>query len=803
MGYTPYLVKNKRRRVKRSRRGSGKVRQSGWRRFFRWLGWLVLIGFVIGVIAVGGVFLYFAQDLPEAGAIRAEAVAESTKIFDRSGEHLLYEIHGEEKRTVIPFEQIPSVVKFATIALEDQDFYNHPGINIKSIARAAMSQVIPGMFGRSSGGSTITQQLIKNTLLTPEQTIERKIREVILSLELERKFSKDEILAMYLNEIPYGQNAYGIEAAARTYFDKSARDLTLDEAAMLASLPQQPSRYSPYGKYQDRLIKRKDWALRQMADLGYITKEEMDGAIATKTLDKTRPNVQDISAPHFVMYIREYLEEGYEKGELEGGGLRIYTTLDWDKQQIAERVVSEGAAKNAEKYNATNAALVAIDPKTGQVLAMVGSADYFNKEIDGEVNVTTRFRQPGSSFKPYVFLGAFIKGYTPETILYDVPTNFADGDEPYAPRNYDGTFKGPVKIKKALGMSLNIPAVKALYLVGVKNTIALAKDLGLEGLNQPDRYGLALVLGGGEVKLLNHTRAYATLANEGVRQPLVSILRIEDTKGNVLEQYKPSDGERVVDMQYVAMLDHVLSTNKYRLPAFAANNPLRFDTRPVAAKTGTTNEYRDAWTMGYTPSLAVGVWTGNSDNTKMSDGAAGSVVAGPIWRAFITEVLADEPIEHFPGYKVVKDDKNEDNLEGDSSVGNSVEPSEIDVKEDQVLDGAIVVLPKKWMLNGQIERTGERIKVCRISKKKNIWCLSSDACDKDKKKKREFVNARSILYYVDKNDPLGDAPDKPTKDPQYKLWEKGVKKFYQRQADGGAKIVLGVTPTKKCKKKDF
>ncbi len=755
-------------------------------------------------MSAAGVFWYFARDLPAAGALRAQAVAQSTKIYDRTGKHLLYEIHGEEKRTVIPFEQIPSVVKYATIALEDQAFYTHPGINVKSLVRATLSQIFPGVFGRASGGSTITQQLIKNTLLTPERTIKRKIREVILSLELERKFTKDEILEMYLNEIPYGSNAYGIESAAQTFFRKSAKDLTLDEAALLAALPQQPSRYSPYGKYRDKLVARKNYALKQMAEMGYISEEEARRAQEIDTLAKTVPPRSEIKAPHFVMYIREYLESRYERGDIEEGGLTVITTLDWDLQQLAERVVREGVEKN-RKHNATNASLVAIDPKTGQILAMVGSADYFNKEIDGNVNVALADRQPGSSFKPYVYLAALMKGYSPETVLMDVSTKFDDGEDPYQPRNYDGIFRGPVKMKRALGMSLNIPAVKLLYLVGVKNVIALAKDLGIEGLNQPDRYGLALVLGGGEVKLLNHTRAYATLANGGVRKKLSSILRIVDKDGTILQEYKDEEGERVVEEKYVAALDHILSTNKYRVPAFPENNPLKFETRPVAAKTGTTNEYRDAWTMGYAPNLAVGVWVGNSDNSPMKWGAAGSVVAAPIWRAFMEEALADKPIEYFPDYGGVKIlGKEESETTQPPSESSSVvsDDDNSDNSSEEIVPPTFTV-PDKWMINGKIEKTDKRIKVCRISKKKNLWCLASDACEKKQKKKRQFINAHSILHYVDRRDPLGPVPENPDKDPQYKLWEKGVRKFYENKMDSGEKIVLGPAPEKECRESDF
>ncbi len=753
-------------------------RKSIWRRIAKWamIGGIAVV--FLGVIGAAGVFWYYAKDLPSADKITALKVVESTKIYDRTGRVLLYDIHGEEKRTVIPFDEMPSVVRYATIALEDQAFYDHHGVNVRAIVRAAISQIAPQITGgRRSGGSTITQQLIKNTLLTNERTYERKLKEVILSLELERKFSKDEILAMYLNEIPYGSNAYGIEAAAQTFFAKHARDLTLDEAALLAALPQQPSRYSPYSTNKARLaalVRRQHYALDQMAALGYITQQRADEAKAVDTLKKIAPNRSRIKAPHFVMEVREYLRERFSDEEIEEGGLRVITTLDWDAQQRAERAVRDGVARNA-RYAAENAALVAIDPRTAQVIAMVGSADYFNRDIDGNVNVATRFRQPGSSFKPYVYLGMFMKGYTPDTILYDVQTAFDDGEEPYIPRNYDGTFRGPVKVKRALAMSLNIPAVKALYLVGVDEAARLARALGVTGLEHPKRYGLSLVLGGGEVKLLNHVHAYATLAAGGVRKPLTMILRIEDRNGTAIEEWEDTDGVRVVEEKYVAMLSEILSTNKYRLGAFSANNPLRFDDRPVAAKTGTTNSFRDAWTVGYTPSLAVGVWVGNNDNRPMRDGAAGSVVAGPIWRAFMEEMLADMRIEHFPDAPSADNEDNE-RVQSDAS-------------------------DRRPLRDGFVPEVVEE-KVCRISKKKNTWCLKSDACKKADRdvKRRKFIDAHSILHYVDKNDPLGPPPKKPQRDPQYKAWEKGVRKYYEKK---DRKIIVAPAPTEKCRDKDF
>lgn len=720
----------------------------------------------VGFVSVIALFAWVAKDLPSPGKINKRVIAESTKIYDRSGEHLLYEVHGEEKRTIIPFEEIPKNVRAATISLEDQDFYSHYGIKLSSIARAILKDVISG--DRAQGGSTITQQFVKNSLLTNEKTLIRKIKEVILSIEIEQKFSKDEILAMYLNEIPYGSNAYGIEAAAQTFFGKHAKDLSLDEAALLASLPQAPSYYSPHGSHRDALAGRRQFALGQMKKLGYISQEQMDEALHVDVFEKILPQKNIIAAPHFVMYIQEYLGEKYGQS-VEEIGLRVYTTLDWEKQIEAERIIKEKAAENETRWNAENAALVAIDPRTGQILTMVGSRDYFDKEIDGQVNVAIRDRQPGSSFKPYVYLAAFQKGYTPETLLYDVETQFdtAEGKE-YKPQNYDGKFRGPLHMKEALAQSLNIPAVKTLYLVGIKDAITLAKNLGITGLNDENRYGLSLVLGGGEITLLDHVSAYSTLATGGIKHRKTAILRIEDAKGNILEQYEPSSGERVIDEKYVAMLDHVMSTNTYRAPVFGENSPLQSENRPMAAKTGTTNEFRDGWTMGHTPSLAVGVWAGNNDNTSMVTGADGVNVAAPIWRAFMDFSLKNTSIEEFPKYN----------------------PEEW--KDEEWM--------KKPMLNGKFDIEKD-VKVCEIPGKNGKYCLANEYCRDKDIKKRDFISAHEILHYVVRDDPHGAAPDKPDRDPQYKTWEEGVKDWYKKEKKKD--VINDDVPEEKCQKDDF
>ena len=642
-----------------------------------------------------------------------------------------------------------------------QGFYERNGIVVSSIIRSALKDVAKG--AKAQGGSTITQQLVKQSLLTSEKTLTRKIKELILALEIEQRYSKDEILSMYLNQIPYGSSAYGIEAAAQTFFEKSAKDLTLAEASLLACLPNAPTYYSPFGVHTDGLKARQETALDRMASQGYITPEQSQEAKSVDILATITPKQNNISAPHFVMYVKDYLVNKYGEQAVEQGGLKVYTTLNWNMQQIAEKVVTEGAEKNIAN-KATNAALVASDPKTGQILTMVGSKNYFDKSIDGQVNVALANRQPGSSFKPYVYLTAFTKGYTPETLLYDVPTNFSsDSEQDYSPQNYDGSFHGPLQMKNALAMSLNIPAVKTLYLAGVKDSINLAKGLGISGLNQPDRYGLSLVLGGGEVKLIDHVNAYGALAAGGVHRDKTAILKVEDKDGATLEQYKQTDGQRVIDEKYVAMLDHIMSTNEYRAPVFGDNNPFKFTDRPVAAKTGTTNEFRDGWAMGYTPSLVAGVWTGNNDNSSMKIGADAIVVAAPMWRNFMNQVLVNYAVEKFPEY------------EKDEEIKKPVLLGEQDIKED--------------------------VKVCKKEKDKDNgeYCIANDTCPEDRRDEKSFGEIHNILYYVNKDDPQGDYPKDPKRDSQFKNWEKGVQEWARSNKNKN----LDPMPTQDCKAEFF
>ncbi len=620
--------------------------------FLQWIIFVVIL--IIFVFLSYGIYLYFT--LPDPVNIGQKMVNQSTKIYDRTGEILLYEVHGEEKRTIISLKDLPDYVPKATLAIEDAEFYNHPAFNWKALLRAVFVNLKEGRFAQ--GGSTITQQLVKNIYLTPEKTIQRKIKEILLAVKLEQYYSKDEILEMYLNQIPYGSNAYGIEAAAQTFFNKSAKDLTLGEAAILAALPNAPSYYSPYGNNQDKLFDRQNFILERMLKLGFINQEQFDKAKTEKIQFAYRKN--GMSAPHFVMFIKQYLEEKYGIETVENGGLKVITTLDWDLQQVAEKVVYEGAKRNEELYSGKNAALISQDPKTGQILAMVGSRDYFDLEVDGNYNVITAHRQPGSAFKPFAYLTAFEKGLTPETIVFDLKTEFnpncsptADGAtdkyglDCYHPKNFDLTFKGPIDLRHALAQSINVPAVKVLYLAGIKNTINTAHKMGITTLDNPDQYGLSLVLGGGDVKPIDMAEAYSVFAQDGIKHTQTAILKVEDSKGNILEEYK-DQSEQVIDPQYVRLINSILSDKEARLGLFSPGNQLEIPNYEIAAKTGTTQDYRDAWTVGYTPFLVTIVWAGNNDFSSMQKEGGSILAAVPIWHNFMIEALKKYQPESFP-----------------------------------------------------------------------------------------------------------------------------------------------------------
>ncbi|KKS70963.1 MAG: hypothetical protein UV42_C0039G0001, partial [Candidatus Magasanikbacteria bacterium GW2011_GWE2_42_7] len=691
---------------------------------------ILLVLFVLGLIGAVGLVVWASKDLPDPNKLSDRQIAQSTKIYDRTGEHILYEVFEDQKRTLITLEELPDYLVQGVIATEDTKFYEHHGIRPLSIVRAVVYGLLPGR--RVEGTSTLTQQLVKNAILTSERRYSRKLKEFILSIRLEQVYTKDQILQIYFNEIPYGSTNYGVESAAQSYFGKSASDLTLAEAATLAGLPQQPSRFL---NDLDRLKERRNFVLRRMSEEGYITEAEKSVAQAEPlNLDVSYSN---IDAPHFVLYVKEKLVEDYGEQLVDTGGLKVITSLDWEKQQIAEQVIEDVGTPKLEEAGANNTSLVAMDPKTGHILAMVGSKDYYDDSIKGQFNVATLGkRQPGSSFKPIIYAAAFEKGYTPNTILYDVVTNFASAGNSYTPKNYDLSEHGPVTMRQALQGSLNIPAVKTLYLVGEKKGVDFAERLGYTTLGEGD-FGLSLVLGGGEVRLLDHVGAYATFANDGVRHTPVSILKIEDNKGEILYEWKQDKGEKVLEKNITDTLSNVLSDDAARAYTFGAGGVLTLPGRPVAAKTGTTNGYVDAWAIGYTPSLVAGVWAGNTDNTAMKRGYGGSIVAAPIWNAFMKQSLEGSSVESFAGAPEIKTDKPV--LNGSTGGGITLKVDEITGKI------ATSSTPEQYI----VERT--------------------------------YIQPHSILHYVIKDDPQGSTPEDPAADPQYNIWEQAIQDWIVRK----------------------
>ena len=622
----------------------------------RWVRLVLLCIFLVGLAG----FLYLLRDLPSPTNLQtSESYAVSSQIFDRNGT-LLYEIIGDEHRIPIHLSDLPEHVTQATIAIEDQNFYTHWGFDLGGIVRALKANITGSQV---QGGSTITQQLVKNALLSREKTFTRKIKEGVLAMITELIYTKAEILEMYLNYISYGGTAVGIEAAAQTYFDKSAKDLTLAEATLLAGLPQAPTKYSPFGSTPEKGTERQKAVLRRMAEDEYITKIQ-EAAAASEPLQFAISR-SDIRAPHFVFYVRDLLYEEFGIDMVERGGLRVTTTLDLDLQTVAEASLSAELA-TLEHYQVSNGAALVVKPNTGEILAMVGSRDYFASEHDGQVNVTLAERQPGSSIKPLMYATAFQdKTLNPGSILIDAPTCFTSaGQKPYCPKNYDGSFSGPVTVRRALANSLNIPAVKALRTIGVERFMAVAQRLGITTWTDPSRYGLSLTLGGGEVRMIDMAQAFGTLANEGVKVPLSPLLKIEDYKGTV---YRELDREkRVADLEFLSeyseqsvgdltrvmdrapayLVSHILQDNAARQQAFGLHSELVIPNQIVSAKTGTTNDLRDNWTIGYTPEYLVATWVGNNDNTRM-DGRVVSGITGaaPIFNDIMRFILTDkEPV---------------------------------------------------------------------------------------------------------------------------------------------------------------
>jgi 1A family penicillin-binding protein len=635
----------------RTRSNSNFSRRTWRRKKLRFLGAVVTGGFIIFIAFVLLSFVafgIFATTLPSPDKLTNRDIEQSTKIYDRHGE-LLYDIYGNENRTLVQLGDIPDSMKKATIAIEDKNFYEHRGFDPLGILRS-----IPDiLFERKLvSGSTLTQQLVKNALLSSEQTITRKAKEFILAIEIENKYSKDEILQIYLNEIPYGGTAWGVEAASNLYFNKHTKDLTLAESAILAGLPQSPSRYSPFGTDPKAYISRTEDVLRRMREEGFITEEEETRTKEEIASFKFAEQRDGIKAPHFSLYVRELLVEKFGEEKVLTGGLRVTTSLDLKMQEAAQKVVADEVNK-AKNLKVGNGAAVVQDAKTGEILAMVGSKDYFAEDYDGNVNVTLAERQPGSSIKPVNYVTGFKNGYTASTMLLDVRTVFPGGagQKDYIPVNYDGRDHGPQQIRYALGNSYNIPAVKMLKLNGVPAMIQTAKDMGINTFDEPERYGLSLTLGGGEVKLLELTNAYSVFANGGKRVDPVAILKITDSKGKVVDEFKPTDGRQVLRPEHAFLISDILSDKNAKLAAFGGNaveNILSVRGKTVAVKTGTTDDKKDNWTVGYSPSYTVGVWVGNNDGTPMDQRLSSGITgAAPIWRGIIGEVLKDKNNETF------------------------------------------------------------------------------------------------------------------------------------------------------------
>ena len=614
--------------------------------------------FLFFIFAFFFIFIYYAKDLPRPEVFSERQLPESSKIYDRTGETLLYEIYGEEKRTWVPLGQMPEHLKWAVVATEDASFYSHFGIDFKGIARSVLTNL--KIRKAAAGGSTIPQQLIRSTFLTPKKTVERKTREIILAIELDRRYSKDQILEWYLNQIPLGQNAYGVEAASQTYFGKHVWEISLEESAALAALIRAPSSLSPYRENKEDLLARKDYVLSRMEKIGHLTEEEKEAA--KKEELKFMEKKVSLNAPYFTLWVKQTLEQKYGADFLRENGLKIYTSLDWKMQKIAEEETRNGIKRN-KSSNVFNAGMVAIDPKNGEILAMaVGDGDYYSKPLpegclagatclfDPKFNVVIGSeknpgRQPGSSFKPFVYLTAFEKGYSDKYVVEDASTSFGIwGGKEYVPQNYDGKFRGPVTLREALAQSLNIPAVKTLLdLAGIEDSVKTAQSLGISTLNPP--YGPSIVLGGWEVKLIEMVFAYGVFATDGFRVEPVPVLRIEDQNGNIIFENKKTQ-KRVLESEPIRLLNDILSDNEARTPLFGPNSALYFPDYQVAVKTGTTQDYRDAWTVGYTPSIAVGVWAGNNNGQPTTK--PGAMLTAPIWHNFLAKVLPTFPKENFP-----------------------------------------------------------------------------------------------------------------------------------------------------------
>ena len=595
-------------------------------------------------------YILIFKDLPSPTKLGSYDIPISSKIYDRTG-GLLFDIFADQNRSPVPLSEIPKNLQEATISIEDKNFYQHQGVNIiGGVLRALAADITHGQL---QGGSTITQQLVKSALLSPERTVTRKIKEIILAYWVEALYPKDKILELYLNQVPYGGTAWGVESASERYFGKKVEDLTLAECALLAGLPQAPTLYSPFGAHPELAITRQKEVLVRMVEDHYITQQQADQSAGQPMVFK---NETGIKAPHFVMFVKEQLVQKYGEALVAKGGLKVTTTLDLDLQDYAQATVAAEVAK-LKGYHVTNGAALITKPATGEILAMVGSVDYFASP-SGNFNVVTALRQPGSSIKPINYaIGLEKHIVTPATMFIDEPTCFGVPGQPtYCPVNYDGKFHGPVQLRMALGNSINIPAVKMLYVNTVADMVASASAFGITTLTDPRSYGLSLTLGGGEVRMADMATAFGVFANGGIRHDLVSILKVVDKNGKTLSEYKdpnldkdiPSqllmNGPRVVSAETAFLISHILLDNNARQDAFGPASELYIPNRAVSVKTGTTDDLRDNWTIGFTPKVLVVTWVGNNDNSPMNPYLVSGITgAAPIWHKLMERALKGKP----------------------------------------------------------------------------------------------------------------------------------------------------------------
>lgn len=645
-----------------ARRKQGDTRQGcsplsfGWRLLLAFVKIMLLLCLIVGA---GGVWLYYeyGRDLPEPYAMTRHRSAETTRIYAQDGTTLLYELVDPQggRRTVVPLDRIPSILKDATIAVEDAGFYENPGVDLRGIVRALWlnyrhQEIV-------SGGSTITQQLVRSILLPPvesltgmttQQRYERKLREAILAFRVSQEYSKDQILSLYLNEVYYGAQAYGVEAAAQVYFGKHVWELSDSESTMLAGLPQSPTVLNPYVNMEGARARQRT-TLDLMLKYGYLTPAQAEALYNQPIALAASIPGTGIIAPHFAFYVRNILEQRYGPDLLYRGGLRVTTSIDLHWQAEAQRIAQEHIWE-LQARNAHNAAVMMMSPD-GRILAMVGSIDYNSTSIDGEVNVTLAPRQPGSALKPIIYAAALQRGWTPATIIWDEPVRYDSNGVVYEPRNYDNAWHGPQRLRMALANSLNIPAVKTLEFVGVENFVQLASQLGITSFNDPSRYGLSMALGSNEVRLIDLTGVYNTFSNGGHYREPTAILKVTNNRGEVLETWSPSPGRQVLGPQgpeVAYLITDILSDNRARWYMFGRGNVMELpDGRPAAVKTGTSNDWRDSWAIGYTPDVTVGVWVGNNDSAPMQE-IAGANGAGLIWRDIMLAYHQDRIAQPFP-----------------------------------------------------------------------------------------------------------------------------------------------------------